>query len=124
MNQTIELGVEAVGFVTDGVEKDVYVNDGMSRNQNDEPEVLNEPLRSMSRTDVLNDGTFMLHVFPVHYFCPVLTTGENVRTPETYCEHKGLESWNFDHSLRAKFMKCMPKNTRTWLIKMKRKIVG
>ena len=27
------------------------------------------------------------------HFCPVLTTGEDVRTEETYCEHKGESSW-------------------------------
>jgi len=43
--------------------------------------------------DVFVEGEFFLHVFPVHYFCPVLTTGEDVRTPETYCEHMGESSW-------------------------------
>ena len=43
--------------------------------------------------DVFVEGKFFLHVFPVHYFCPVLTTGEDVRTPETYCEHMGESSW-------------------------------
>ena len=34
-----------------------------------------------------------LHVFPVDYFSPRHTTGEYIRTENTYCEHKGLASW-------------------------------
>lgn len=35
-----------------------------------------------------------LHIFPVDYFCPKLTTGEYIRTTNTYCDHKGLDSWS------------------------------
>lgn len=35
-----------------------------------------------------------LHIFPVDYFSPRHTTGEYIRTENTYCEHKGLSSWN------------------------------
>lgn len=35
-----------------------------------------------------------LHIFPVDYFSPRHTTGEYIRTENTYCEHKGLASWN------------------------------
>lgn len=86
--------LEAQGFVADGKEKDVYVN-----------------------------GEFFLHVFPVHYFCPVLTTGEDVRTEETYCEHKGESSWA-QQTWKAKVLKCFGPQFRTRLIKLKRRILG
>lgn len=103
--------LEAQGFVADGVEKDFYLNDRMSR-----ANALNEPLS-------LNDGMFMLHVFPVHNFCPILTTGENVRTEETYCEHKGESSWA-QQTWKGKIMKILSPKWRTRLIKLKRSIVG
>ena len=31
-----------------------------------------------------------LHVFPVEFFCPRLTTGEYIRTKNTYCDHLGI----------------------------------
>lgn len=34
-----------------------------------------------------------LHVFPVDYFCPRQTTGEFLRTANTYCDHRGIGSW-------------------------------
>lgn len=68
-------------------------------------------------------GIFMLHVFPVHYFCPVLTTGEDVRTAETYCEHKGESSWA-QQTWKGRLMKCLSPKWRTTLIKIKRKIFG
>lgn len=81
------------GFKNDGVEKDVFVN-----------------------------GEFFLHVFPVHYFCPVLTTGEDVRTPETYCEHMGESSWNTDKGWKARLLAHISPSMRTKLIKLKRKL--
>lgn len=85
--------LERQGFVADSVEKDVYV-----------------------------DGQFFLHVLPVWAFCPVLTTGEDVRTKETYCEHKGESSWA-QQTWKAKIMNLFPPQWRTRLIKLKRKIV-
>ena len=87
--------LEAQGFVADGIEKDFF----------------------------LNDGTFMLHVFPVHYFCPVLTTGEDVRTEETFCEHKGVSSWA-KQSWKGKVLAAVGPKWRTKLIKIKRRILG
>ena len=72
----------------------------------------------------LEEPTFFLHVFPVHYFCPVLTTGEDVRTPETYCIHRGLGSWNTSSNWRTRIAKHLPPKWRTRLIKLKRKIFG
>ncbi len=69
------------------------------------------------------DRMFMLHVFPVHYFCPVLTTGEDVRTEETYCEHMGESSWA-KQTWKAKMLGMVSPKMRTKLIKLKRKILG
>lgn len=65
-----------------------------------------------------------LHVFPVHYFCPVLTTGEDARTPETYCEHMGVSSWDTETGWKEKVLKCLSPAMRTRLILLKRKILG
>ena len=68
-------------------------------------------------------GIFMLHVFPVHYFCPVLTTGEDVRTEETYCEHIGESSWA-QTTWKAKVLGLVSPKMRTKLIKLKRCLLG
>lgn len=86
--------LEAQGFVADGKEKDVYV-----------------------------DGLFFLHVLPVWAFCPVLTTGEDVRTSNTYCEHKGESSWA-KTTWKAKVLGLVSPKMRTKLIKLKRKLLG
>lgn len=82
------------GFKNDGAEKDVYV-----------------------------ESKFFLHVLPVWAFCPVLTTGEDVRTPETYCEHKGESSWA-QKNWKAKLLQKMSPALRTKLILLKRKLLG
>ena len=87
--------LEAQGLVHDGKEKDLFTK----------------------------EGTFMLHVFPVNYFCPVLTTGEDVRTSETYCEHMGESSWA-EKGWKAKVLALVSPSFRTKLIKLKRKILG
>lgn len=87
--------LESQGFVADGIEKDVYVN-----------------------------GEFFLHVLPVHFFCPGLTTGENVRTSETYCEHKGESSWAENNGWKARLLSKVSPEMRTGFIKFKRKLFG
>lgn len=85
--------LETQGFIPDGKEKDIYV------------------------------GTlYFLHVFPVHYFCPVLTTGEDVRTNETYCEHMGLRSWNTATTWKSVLLRNVSPALRTKLILLKRKL--
>lgn len=86
--------LEAQGFVADGVEKDFFVN-----------------------------SEFFLHVMPVWAFCPVLTTGEDVRTSETYCEHKGESSWA-QQTWKGKILAHLNPKWKTKLIKLKRKILG
>ena len=87
--------LESQGFIPDGKEKDVLVN-----------------------------GEFFLHVMPVWAFCPVLTTGEDVRTAETYCEHMGESSWSTNRGWKSKLMRLFSPAMRTKLIKLKRRILG
>lgn len=82
------------GFKNDGVEKDVFVA-----------------------------GEFFLHVYPVYYFCPVLTTGEDVRTEETYCEHMGESSWA-EQTWKSKLLRVLGPQWKMRIIKMKRKLLG
>ena len=66
-----------------------------------------------------------LHVFPVYYFCPKQTTGEYFRTDNTYCEHRGLDSWNNKESKWKKLVKnIVGSKNMIKLIKLKRKIIG
>ena len=66
-----------------------------------------------------------LHVFPVDYFSPRQTTGEYIRTKNTYCDHLGMGSWAGQNvgwkSLVGRLVG--PKNM-TRLIKLKRKLIG
>lgn len=89
------------GFIPDGIEKDFTI-----------PSLSGEFANIPS-----------LHIFPVQYFCPVLTTGENVRTSETYCEHKGVSSWA-KQSWKGKVLAAVGPKWRTKLIKIKRRILG
>ena len=86
--------LESQGAILDGTEKDVYVN-----------------------------GELYLHIYPVHYFCPQLTTGENVRNEETYCEHKGESSWA-QKGWKARLLSKLSPEIRTKLIKLKRSLLG
>lgn len=66
-----------------------------------------------------------LHVFPVEYFCPRLTTGEYFRTENTYCEHKGLNSWSGQgNGWKNRIYRWIGQKNMTRLIKMKRKLFG
>lgn len=65
-----------------------------------------------------------LHVFPVDYFSPRHTTGEYIRTDNTYCEHKGLASWS-QHGMGWKgvVLRVLGQPFMTRLIKLKRKLL-
>lgn len=93
--------LEAQGFVADGKEKDFTI-----------PSLSGETANIPS-----------LHIFPVYYFCPRLTTGENIRNEETYCEHLGESSWA-EKGWKAKVLALVSPSFRTKLIKLKRKIFG
>lgn len=66
-----------------------------------------------------------LHVFPVEYFSPLQTTGEYFRTHNTYCEHKGLDSWgNHKKGWKGLLLRLIGWRNMTRLIKLKRKLLG
>lgn len=66
-----------------------------------------------------------LHVFPVEYFCPRQTTGEYLRTENTYCDHLGLGSWaEHDNGWKSRIGKTVGQKNMTRLIKLKRKLFG
>ena len=66
-----------------------------------------------------------LHVFPTEYFCPRQTTGEYLRTDNTYCDHLGLGSWaETDEGWKAKVGRIVGPKNMTRLIKLKRKLLG
>ena len=65
-----------------------------------------------------------VHVLPVECFCPGLTTGENIRSERTYCEHKGLHSWSGDGGWKAKVLILVGQKWKTRLIRLKRRIFG
>lgn len=109
--------LEAQGFIADGVEKDFYIEEN-KENTSDSSD-----LQKTVKNGHADGGIFMLHVFPVHFFCPVLTTGEDVRTAETYCEHKGESSWA-QQTWKGRLMKYLSPKWRTRMIKIKRKIFG
>ena len=64
-----------------------------------------------------------LHVFPVDYFSPRHTTGEYVRTGNTYCEHKGLNSWSeHGNGWKSRLIKLIGQKNMTRLIQLKRQL--
>lgn len=66
-----------------------------------------------------------LHVFPVEFFCPRQTTGEYFRTVNTYCEHRGLNSWaNHSGGWKLFVGKLVGPQVMPRLIKMKRFLFG
>ena len=66
-----------------------------------------------------------LHVFPVDYFCPRQTTGEYIRTENTYCDHLGMGSWSAGNGgWKSKVRDLVGKKNMTRLIKLKRKLFG
>lgn len=81
----------------------------------------------MAANGFRQDGTEQeyhdLHVFPVDYFSPRQTTGEYFRTTNTYCEHKGLASWNSSTSgWKDRLLWLVGNRNRVRLIKLKRKL--
>ncbi len=65
-----------------------------------------------------------LHVYPVDYFCPRLTTGEYRRTANTYCEPKDSASSWARMSLKDRLFRLFPSWMRILMIKTKRSIFG
>ena len=80
----------------------------------------------MSANGFRQDGTEQnykdLHVFPVDYFSPRQTTGEYIRTANTYCEHKGLGSWSSQKKgWKGYVLGLVGQKNMTRLIKLKRR---
>ena len=66
-----------------------------------------------------------LHVFPVDYFSPKHTTGEYVRTINTYCDHLGMGSWaDSKGGWKSCLFKLVGEKYMTRCIKLKRKLFG
>ena len=62
-----------------------------------------------------------LHVYPVEYFSPRHTTGEYIRTENTYCDHKGLNSWGeSSKGWKGRVLEVVGQRNMTRLIKLKR----
>ena len=90
-----------VQFVTDNMRKQGFVQNGKEQDYMD------------------------LHVFPVEFFCPRQTTGEYIRTINTYCDHLGIGSWtDHDGGWKANIGKIVGQRNLTRLIKIKRKLFG
>lgn len=66
-----------------------------------------------------------LHIFPADYFSPRHTTGEYIRTKNTYCEHKALGSWtNKKNGWKGMILAIVGQRNMTRLIKLKRIFIG
>jgi len=79
----------------------------------------------MAANGFRQDGTEQdykdLHIFPVDYFSPRHTTGEYIRTENTYCEHKGLASWSDSKKgWKGALQNIIGQKAMTKLIKLKR----
>ncbi|MBR1783974.1 MAG: glycosyl transferase [Bacteroidales bacterium] len=64
-----------------------------------------------------------LHLFPTTYFCPRQTTGEYLRTADTYCDHLGLGSWGGGKDWKTVVGRLLGSRVTTRLIKLKRKLL-
>ena len=65
-----------------------------------------------------------LHIFPVDYFCPRQTSGEYIKTANTYCDHKGFESSWAKKNWKSFLLKLFNPKIRTKIILLKRRIIG
>ena len=66
-----------------------------------------------------------LHVFPVVFFSPRHTTGEYLRTEDTFCDHLGMGTWDDNGSgWKARLMRLVGQRNAVRLIKLKRRLLG
>lgn len=66
-----------------------------------------------------------LTVLPVEYFSPRHTTGEYIRTENTYCDHHFCASWaEKNKGLKGTILSLFTPQMRIKLIKLKRRILG
>lgn len=83
----------------------------------------------MKKNGFVQNGTEQdykdLHVFPVEYFSPRYTTGEYIRTANTYCDHLGIASWDTaETGWKSRLMHIVGQKNSVRLIKLKRKLLG
>lgn len=84
----------------------------------------------MKQNGFNTDGKYQvykdMHVFPTDYFCPRQTTGEYLRTENTYCDHHFMGTWSGQKKggWKSKIEKIIGKNNMIKLIKLKRKLFG
>lgn len=65
-----------------------------------------------------------IHVYPVDYFCPRLTTGEYKITENTFCEQiSTVSSWG-SLTFKDRVFRLFPPTLRVFLIKTKRFFIG
>lgn len=66
-----------------------------------------------------------LHILPVDYFCPRHTTGEYLRTENTFCDHLGIGSWeNRTPTWKTRILSLVSPSMRAPIIKLKRILFG
>lgn len=66
-----------------------------------------------------------LHVFPVEFFSPRHTTGEYLRTENTYCDHLGMGTWDDkDRGWKARVARLVGTKNAARFIKLKRRLFG
>ncbi|MBR1799407.1 MAG: hypothetical protein IJ761_06060 [Bacteroidales bacterium] len=66
-----------------------------------------------------------LHIYPVEYFSPHLTTGEYRPTEHTFAEHTNLGSWHSNNNgWKETIRQMVGQRNMTRLIKLKRKLLG
>lgn len=66
-----------------------------------------------------------LHVFPMEYFSPRRTTGEYIKTDNTYCDHLGLGTWvDKKKGWKGFVLGLFGCEYRIKFIKLKRKLFG
>lgn len=83
----------------------------------------------MQKNGFVQDGKYHvyrdLHIFPTDYFCPKQTTGEFLKTENTYCDHKGIASWSEGRkSWKTGLRAVVGQKNMTALIKLKRRLFG
>lgn len=87
-------------FITDNMQKNGFKADGQQKDYLD------------------------LHIYPVDFFCPIQTSGEDLTSENTYCVHRGLHSWSGSGGWKARVLALVGPKWKTRIIKLKRKILG
>lgn len=99
-----------------------FLNDDGSMDLTTNTQRISQIMRS---NGFVQDGAYHiykdLHVFPSEYFCPKQTTGELLRTENTYCDHHFMGTWD-EQKKRHWLLPIIGQKNMTRLIKLKRKL--